>query len=132
VKKNRLSRQDTQKRCHLQVWDEKEEKYIDILYKHQGTLSVEKYNLKLQDQVYWKQFKIPEAQHQFIKQKWLKLGILKRARANSLYNSPIFLQTGPRTLDCTRLLIIEQEFPHQQIHNEQNHCMYLKKVICCQ
>jgi hypothetical protein len=33
-------------------------------------------HLKTEDPVYWKQFKIPEAQHQFIKQtrdEWLKL-----------------------------------------------------------
>ncbi len=45
----------------------------------------------MQDPVYQKQFKIPEAHHQFIKQildEWLKLGVVKRS--NSLYNSPIF------------------------------------------
>jgi hypothetical protein len=45
----------------------------------------------MQDPVYWKQFKIPEAHHQSIKQtldEWLKLGFIKRS--NSLYNSPIF------------------------------------------
>jgi len=43
------------------------------------------------DQVYRKQFKIPEAHHQFIKQtmdEWLKFGVVKRS--NSLYNPPIF------------------------------------------
>jgi hypothetical protein len=41
--------------------------------------------------VYRKQFKIPEAQHNFIEQsldKWLRLSIVKQA--NSLYNLPIF------------------------------------------
>jgi hypothetical protein len=42
--------------------------------------------------VYGKQFKIPEAHQTFIEQsleEWLKLGVVKRA--NSLYNSPIFV-----------------------------------------
>ncbi len=50
-----------------------------------------KIHLKSQDPVYRKQFKIPEAHHQFIEQtldEWLKLGVVKRS--NSLYNSPIF------------------------------------------
>jgi len=50
-----------------------------------------KIHLKTQDPVYRKQFKTPEAHHQFIEQKldeWLKLGVVKRS--NSLYNSPIF------------------------------------------
>jgi hypothetical protein len=45
----------------------------------------------MQDPVYWKQFKILEAHHQFIKQnldEWLKLGVIKSS--NLLYNSPIF------------------------------------------
>jgi hypothetical protein len=48
--------------------------------------------LKTKDPVYRKQFKIPEAHHQFIKQRmdeWLKLAVVKRS--NSLYNSPIFI-----------------------------------------
>ena len=43
------------------------------------------------DPIYRKQFKIPEAHHQFIEptlDKWLILGVVKRS--NSLYNSPIF------------------------------------------
>ncbi len=76
---------------------------MDILYKHQDALSMDKFDLglakdfthkihlKSQDPVYRKQFKIPEAHHQFIEQtldEWLKLGVVKRS--NSLYNSPIF------------------------------------------
>jgi hypothetical protein len=80
VKKKRFSRQDIQKRCNLQVPEEYKEKYVDILYKHQDALSMDKYDLglakdfthkihlKSQDPVYRKQFKIPEAHHQFIKQ----------------------------------------------------------------
>jgi hypothetical protein len=102
VKRKILFRDDIQKQCHLQVQDEFKERYLDILYKHQDALSIYKYNLglaknfknkihlKMQDPVYWKQFKIPEAHHQFIEQtldEWLKLGVIKRS--NSLYNSLI-------------------------------------------
>jgi hypothetical protein len=48
-------------------------------------------HLKKQDPVYRKQFKIPEAHHQFIEQtldEWLKLGVIRRS--NLLYNSFIF------------------------------------------
>jgi hypothetical protein len=50
-----------------------------------------KIHLKSKDPVYWTQFMIPEANHQFIEQildEWLKLGVVKRS--NSIYNSPIF------------------------------------------
>jgi hypothetical protein len=45
---------------------------------------------KMQDPVYQKQFKIPEAHNQFIEQtlhEWMKLGVVKRSY--SLYNLPI-------------------------------------------
>ncbi len=73
-------RQDIQKHCHLQVPEDYKEWYIDILYKYQDVLSVDKYNLglakgfthkihlKSKDPVYRKQFKIPEVHHQFIQQ----------------------------------------------------------------
>ncbi len=103
VKRKRLSREEIKQQCHLQVPEEFQERYLDILCKHQDALSIDKYNLglakdfkhkihlKMQDPVYQKQFKILAAQHQFIKQRldeWLKLGVVKRS--NSLYNSPIF------------------------------------------
>jgi hypothetical protein len=103
VKRKRLSREEIRRRCHLQVLEEFHERYLDILCKHQDALSIDKYDLglaknfkhkihlKTQDPVYRKQFKIPEAHHQFIEQtldEWLKLGVVKRS--NSLYNSPIF------------------------------------------
>jgi len=103
VKRKRLSREEIRQRCHLQVPEEFHECYLDILCKHQDALSIDKYDLglakdfkpkihlKTQDPVYQKQFKIPEAHHQFIEQtldEWLKLGVVKRS--NTLYNSPIF------------------------------------------
>jgi hypothetical protein len=48
-------------------------------------------HLKNEDPVYQKQFKIPEAHHNFTEQtleEWLKLGVVRRS--DSLYNSPIF------------------------------------------
>jgi hypothetical protein len=47
VKRKRLSRDDIQKRSHLQVADEFKEQYIDILHKHQDALSINKYDLRL-------------------------------------------------------------------------------------
>jgi hypothetical protein len=78
------------------------EQYIDILFKHQEVLGVNKFDLGLaktysnkvhlknDDPVYRKQFKIVVEHHQFIKQtleKWLKLGVVKRP--NSFYTWPI-------------------------------------------
>jgi len=103
VMRKRLSREEIKRQCNLQVPEEFQERYLDILCKHQDALSIDKHDLglakdfkhkihlKMQDPVYQKQFKIPEAHHQFIKQtldEWLKLGVVKRS--NSLYNSPIF------------------------------------------
>jgi hypothetical protein len=102
VKRKRLSREGIKQRCHLQVLEEFQERYLNILCKHQDALSIDKYvvglaknfkqknHLKTHDPVSQKQFKIMEAHHQFIKQaldEWLKLGVIKRS--NSLYNSPV-------------------------------------------
>jgi len=79
------------------------EKYIDILFKHEEANSLNKYDLGLaknfkhkfhlknEELVFQKQFKIPEAHHQFIErtlEEWLKVGVVQRS--DSLYNSPIF------------------------------------------
>jgi superfamily II helicase len=40
VKRKRLSREDIKQRCHLQVPEEFQERYLDILCKHQDILSV--------------------------------------------------------------------------------------------
>jgi hypothetical protein len=103
VPKRKLTKEEIATKAHLNVPTEFKQKYIDILYKHQQAISVNKYDLGLatnfkhkihlkdNDPVYRKQFKIPEAHQNFIEQsldKWLKLSVVKRA--NSLYNSPIF------------------------------------------
>jgi hypothetical protein len=94
VNRKRLSREEIQRRCKLRVPDEFKDKYLDILCKHQDTLSIDKYDLglatnfkhkihlKSQDPFYQKQFKLPEAHHKFIEQTlddWLKLGVVKRS-----------------------------------------------------
>jgi len=70
VKRKRLSRDEIQELCHLQVPDKYKERYLDILCKNQDALSIDKYDLglaknfkhkihlKMQDPVYQKQFKI--------------------------------------------------------------------------
>jgi hypothetical protein len=90
----KLSRDEIIRCCNLQVPDKFREKYIDILFKHQEAISLDKYDLGLaqnykhkihlknEDPRYRKQFKIPEAHHQFIKQtleEWLKLGVVRRS-----------------------------------------------------
>jgi len=89
------------------------QKYIDILYKHQKAISVNKYDLGLatnfkhkvhlkdNNPVYRKQFKIPEAHQNFIEQsleEWLKLGVVKCS--NSLYNSLIFCSLRNKDKVC--------------------------------
>jgi hypothetical protein len=87
----------------LQVPNEFKNQYINILYKHQDTITIDKYDLGLAKNyshrkhlknnylAYHKQFKIPEDHQTFIEQtleEWLKLGVIKRS--NSVYNSPIY------------------------------------------
>jgi hypothetical protein len=75
VKWKKLSREEIERRYHLQVLEEFLERYLDILCKHQDALSIDKcdlglaedfkhkIHLKTQDPVYRKMFKIPEAHH---------------------------------------------------------------------
>jgi hypothetical protein len=75
-----LTRDDIARRCNLQVPEEFKERYLDILFKHQEAISINKYDLGLaknykhrihlknENPVYPKQFKIPEAHHNFIEQ----------------------------------------------------------------
>ncbi len=98
-----LTRDDIARCCNLQVLEEFKARYLDILFKHQEAISMNKYDLGLaknykhrihlknENPVYRKQFKIPEAHHNFIEQtleECLKLGVVRRS--DSLYNSPIF------------------------------------------
>jgi hypothetical protein len=82
------------------------EKYLKLLYEFQDMLSLDKtelgrcnllmheIHLKTPDPVYIKQFKIPQAHQDYLKdqvRKWLKLGIVQNSR--SRFNSPLFLVT---------------------------------------
>jgi len=103
VIKKPFSHEEIAQKAHLNVPEEYKRRYIDILYKHQAAISVNKrdlgcaknfthkIHLKDKNPVYRKQFKIPEV-HQNLTEatldKWLKLGVVKRS--NSLYNSPQF------------------------------------------
>jgi hypothetical protein len=98
-----LTREDIARRCHLQVPDEFITQYLDLLFKYKEAIRINKYDLGLakkykhkihlknDNPVNRKQFKIPEAHHNFIEQileEWLKLGVV--LRSDSLFNSPIF------------------------------------------
>jgi hypothetical protein len=103
VPKKRFTSADIECKANLQVPTEFKKCYIDILYKHQDAISVDKFNfgraknfthkinLKDNDPMSRKQFKIPEAHQSFIEaslDEWLNLGVVKCT--NSLYNSPLF------------------------------------------
>jgi hypothetical protein len=78
VPRRKLTRDEIAAKAHLNVPIEFKQKYIDILYKHQQAISVNKYDLGLatnfkykihlkdNNPVYRKQFKIPEAHQKFI------------------------------------------------------------------
>ncbi len=74
-------------------------------------------HLKIENPVYWEQFKITEAHHNFIEQtleEWLKLGVVWRS--DSLYNS---IQ---EQWHCQWLERQEQRHPHQHYHHlEEEH-----------
>ncbi len=103
VPRCKLSKEEIAAKSHLNVPNEYKQKYVDILYRHQKAISVNKYDLGLasnfkhrihlkdNNPVYRKQFKIPKAHQNFIEQsleEWLKLSVVKCS--NSLFNSPIF------------------------------------------
>jgi hypothetical protein len=113
-------------RAHLNVPCEYKQRYVDILYKHQKAISAYKYDLGLaanfkhrihfkdSNPVYRKQFNIPEAHQNFIKQsldEWLKLGVVKRAI--SIYTSAIFCVPKKQGQG----LIVVQDFPELNNHS---------------
>jgi hypothetical protein len=96
VKRKRLSGDEIQTQCHLQVPEEFKERYLDILCKQSKicALSIEKYDLglaknfkhkthhKMQDPVYL-------AHLQFIEQtldEWLKLGVIKISLKDQIHS----------------------------------------------
>jgi hypothetical protein len=103
VPKRKFTRQEIEQKANLKVPEQFKGKYLDILFKHQDAISINKFDLgraknfthkiflKNDNPVYRKQFKIPEAHQTFIEaalDEWLKLGVVKCT--NSLYNSPLF------------------------------------------
>jgi hypothetical protein len=114
VPKEKLTKEEITAKSHLNMPKEYRQKYIDILYKHQKAISVNKYDLGLatnfkhkihlkdnNNPVYRKQFKIPEAHQNFIEQsleEWLKLGVVKCS--NSPYNSLIFCSLRNKDKVC--------------------------------
>jgi hypothetical protein len=102
VQKKKFSKTKIKQKANLWVPSEYKQWYLDILYKHQDTISINKFDLgraknfshknhlKDNNLVYWKQFKTLEAHQTFTKatlDKWLKLGVVERS--HSLYNSPL-------------------------------------------
>jgi hypothetical protein len=103
VPKKIFSKTEIEQKVNLHLPNEYKQCYVDILFKHQEAISVNKFDLgqaknfthkihlKDNNPVYCKQIKIPEAHQTFIEQtlnEWLKLGVVKRS--NSLYNSPLW------------------------------------------
>ncbi len=103
MKKKHFSQSDIAQKSNLNVPAKYKQQYINILYKHQGTISVNKMDLgrakhftnkiylKNNNPLYQKEFKVPEANKNFIEsmlEDWLKSGVVKRS--NLLYNLPIF------------------------------------------
>ncbi len=101
--RTQFTKEDIARHSNLHIPDQFKNQYLDLLYKYQEAISIDKYDsglaknykhrifLKNDDPIYCKQFKIPEAHHNFIEQtleEWLKLGVVRRL--DSLYNSPIF------------------------------------------
>ncbi len=85
--KRQFSRAEIEQKTNLQVPALYKQKYLDILFKHQDAISVNKFDLgrakdfthkiylKDDNPVYQKQFKIPEAHQTFIEatlDEWLK------------------------------------------------------------
>jgi hypothetical protein len=76
-------------------------------------------SLKSAESIYVKQFKIPDAHRQQVKQhftEWIKLGVVQPAR--SKFNSPIFAVTKKKTLFSERFLCFKYPNTHRQIPYE--------------
>jgi hypothetical protein len=81
--KQHFSHDEIAQKTHLNVPEEYKQRYIDILYKHQAAISVNKMDLgrakkfthkihlKDSNPIYHMQFKIPEAHQNFIKAEWM-------------------------------------------------------------
>jgi hypothetical protein len=102
----KLTRDEIARHCNLQVPDEFQEKYINILFKHQEAINLDKYDLGLarnykhkihlknEDPVYQKQFKIPEAHHLFIEQTLEFLAEFQGSPEIQLHNGLLKMTSG--------------------------------------
>jgi hypothetical protein len=96
--------EEFRKMCRLECPSTYMEDYRMLLAKHRHIFSMNKNEIgfcstflhklfmKTDEPVYVKQFKIPEAHHQYLQdqvKEWLRLGIIQPSR--SRYNSPVFL-----------------------------------------
>ncbi len=96
--------EEFRKMCRLECPSTHMEDYRMLLAKHRRIFSMNKNEIgfcstflhklfmKTDEPVYVKQFKIPEAHHQYLQdqvKEWLRLGIIQPSR--SRYNSPVFL-----------------------------------------
>jgi hypothetical protein len=73
-----MDQEEIEERCHLGAPESYRNQYIDILFKHQAAISMDKYDLGLAKDfahqihlkhdkpIFQKQFNLPEAQNQFI------------------------------------------------------------------
>jgi hypothetical protein len=129
VTKKQYSQDEIANKAHLNVPEEFKQRYIDILFKHQAAITVNKMDLghaknfthkihlKDNNPVYRKQFKIPEAHQNFIMatlDEWLKLGVVKRS--HSIYNSPLFCVPKKQG----QVLRIVQDFRELNNHSHIN------------
>jgi hypothetical protein len=92
VPKKRFTHAEIEQKAYLKVPAQYKQRYLDILFKHQDAISINKFDLgrakKFSHKIYLKddnpvsrkQFKIPEAHQTFIEatlDEWLKLGVVK-------------------------------------------------------
>ena len=93
-------------------------RYIDILFKHQKAISVDKFDLgrasnfthriylKDNELVYRKQFKIPEAHQSFIEatlDELLKLGVVKRTSRSTTHHFSVSLKNKAKVFRISGL-----------------------------
>ncbi len=127
-------RQFIEKTIHLNMPEQFRKQYLKVILKNHQAVSRDKFDLgrtdtlmheialKIEEPIYVKQFKIPDAHRQEVERhvlEWLKLGVIQPAR--SQYNSPIFpgMKKRWRGKISARLSCIEQSILHRQVLYER-------------